>query len=75
MPARIKGQRVGGMFTIYGNREGLIEIAITCLQLALLPEDDAEARQLGNHYHFEPGLDQSTLDDSHSFEILYKPDL
>jgi hypothetical protein len=60
---------------VIGNREGLVGLAEVCLRLALLPEDDAEAQRLGNHYHYadfgnnvEPGSDAELL-------ITYKPDL
>jgi len=39
-------------FEIVGNRDGLRRLAEVCLSLAQLPEDDAEARKMGNHFHF-----------------------
>jgi hypothetical protein len=61
-------------FEIIANREGLMELAAACLQLAMQPEDDEQVRQSGNHTHFaewfnnlEPGCDE--------FIITYKPDL
>ena len=61
-------------FEIAGNREGLRELARVCLALADLPENDAEARRLGNHYHFADYLDTAE-EGSTPFIILYKPDL
>jgi len=61
-------------FEIVGNREGLRRLAEVCLNLADLPQDDAEARKMGNHFHFADYM--NTLDDgSTPFIVLYKPDL
>ena len=61
-------------FEIVGNREGLRRLAEVCLSLADLPQDDAEARKMGNHFHFADYM--NTLDDgSTPFIVLYKPDL
>jgi hypothetical protein len=61
-------------FEIVANREGLMRLAITCLRMAMQPENNEQARQSGNHCHFaewannlEPGSDD--------FIIVYKPDL
>jgi len=61
-------------FEIVGNREGLRRLAEVCLNLADLPQDDAEARKMGNHFHFADYM--NTLEDgSTPFIVLYKPDL
>jgi hypothetical protein len=72
---KIRVQKTDTGIDVIGNREGLIGLAEICLRLALLPENDAEARTLGNHYHYaewgnnvEPGSDAELL-------ITYKPDL
>jgi hypothetical protein len=72
--ARLEKDGSFDLFTIVGNRDGLLGLAEICTRLADLPEDDEAARKLGNHYHFsevmnnlEPG--------SVSFKIRYKPDL
>jgi hypothetical protein len=63
-------------FEIAGNREGLREFARVCLALAELPEDDEEAKRLGNHYHFDEFLAQGlVVDGSTPFIVLYKPNL
>ena len=62
-------------FEIVANREGLMSLAIACLQMAMQPEDNEQVVQTGgNHWHFadwnnnvEPGSDD--------FMIVYKPDL
>jgi hypothetical protein len=54
--------------------EGLRELARVCLALADLPEDDEEARRLGNHYHFAEYMNNSE-EGSTPFIILYKPTL
>ena len=61
-------------FEIVANREGLLALALACLQLAMLPENNAEALKLGNHIHFAEwfnNLEQG----SDAFMIVYKPDL
>ena len=61
-------------FEIVGNREGLIRLAQACLALAMLPEDNEQALQLGNHIHyaeFATNIEQG----SDEFIIVYKPDL
>ena len=61
-------------FEIVGNREGLRRLAEVCLNLADLPEDDAEARKMGNHFHFADYM--NTLEHGGTpFIVLYKPDL
>jgi hypothetical protein len=59
---------------IVGNREGLIGLAEICQRLAALPEDDEQAKRLGNHYHFAPWMNNAE-EDSITLTILYKPDL
>jgi hypothetical protein len=63
-----------GRLEIIANREGLMELAAACPQLAMQPENDEKVKQTGNHTHFaeefnnlEPGSDE--------FIITYKPDL
>jgi hypothetical protein len=61
-------------FEIVGNRDGLRRLAEVCLNLAQLPEDDAEARKMGNHFHCADYM--NTLEDGATpFVVLYKPDL
>lgn len=58
-----------------GNREALIGLAILCLRLAILPEDDAVAGKLGNHHHhYDPSMNNAE-DGSLEMTITYKPDL
>lgn len=52
MSEKLKVEQVDGVLEIIANREGLRGLADVCLQLAALPEDDGEARKLGNHYHY-----------------------
>jgi hypothetical protein len=59
---------------IIANREGLNGLADVCQRLAMLPEDDEQARRLGNHYHYAPWMN-NTEQDSIALMILYKPDL
>jgi hypothetical protein len=59
---------------IIANREGLNGLADICQRLAKLPEDNDLAKQLGNHYHYAPWMN-NTEDDSITLTILYKPDL
>ena len=62
-------------FEIVANREGLMGLALACLQLAMQTENNEQVLQSGgNHWHFaewnsnlEPGSDE--------FIIVYKPDL
>jgi hypothetical protein len=61
-------------FEIAGNREGLKQLADICLDLAQLPEDNEEAKRLGNRYHFADYMN-NLEDGSTPFIILYKPDL
>ena len=61
-------------FEIAENREGLKQLAEVCLALAELPEDNEEAKRLGNHYHFADYMN-NLEDGSTEFTILYKPDL
>jgi hypothetical protein len=66
--------RDGDGFEIIGNRDGLVGLAQMCLQLAMLPEDCDEAKKLGNHYHFQPEMNNAE-EGSLRMSILYKPDL
>ena len=59
---------------IVSNREGLMGLAVICLQLAMLPENDVEAQQRGNHYHFGEAFN-NTEPGSLDLTILFKPDL
>lgn len=74
MDPKLKAYPYKDGFEIAGNRPGLRELARVCLALADLPEDDAEAQRLGNHYHFADYMD--TADEgSTPFIILYKPEM
>ena len=76
MDSKLKASPYEGGVQIAGNREGLRELARVCLALADLPEDDDEARRLGNHYHFDEFLAQGLVEaGSTPFVILYKPNL
>jgi hypothetical protein len=59
---------------IVANREGLMGLAAICLQLAMLPEDDAAAEALGNHYHYGETFNNAE-DGSIDLTLLYKPNL
>ena len=74
MAEKLKIVGDGKWFEIIGNREGLIGLAIMCLRLAMLPEDDDEAQKLGNHYHYNPSMNNAE-EGSLEMTILYKPDL
>jgi len=63
-----------GGLEIVGNREGLMGLAVICLQLAMLPEDDAEAERRGNHYHYGETFN-NTEPGSLDLTVLFKPDL
>jgi hypothetical protein len=75
MAEKIKGKSGTTQgFEIVANREGLMGLAIACLQMAMQPENNEQVIQSGNHRHFaewannlEPGSDD--------FIIVYKPDL
>lgn len=61
-------------FEIMANREGLIDLANACLDLASLPEDDDQAKKLCNHRHFADW--QGNVEEGSSdFIIVYKPNL
>ena len=76
MEPKLKAYPYENGFEIAGNREGLREFARVCLALAELPEDDEEAKRLGNHYHFDEFLAQGlVVDGSTPFIVLYKPNL
>ena len=59
---------------VVGNRRGLLGLAEVCTQLANLPENRADARQLGNHYHFAEYMN-NTEPGSIELEVLYDPEL
>jgi len=62
-------------FEIVANREGLMGLAVACLQLAIQTENNEQVLQNGgNHWHFADwnGNVESGSDD---FIIVYKPDL
>ena len=63
-----------GGLEIVGNREGLMGLAVICLQLAMLPEDDADAQLRGNHYHYGETFN-NTEPGSLDLTVLFKPDL
>jgi hypothetical protein len=76
MDSKLKAYPHSDGFEIVGNREGLRELARVCLALADLPEDDEEAKRLGNHYHFDEFLAQGVVEEgSTPFIVLYKPNL
>ena len=60
--------------TVIGNRRGLIGLAEICQQLAALPENSAESRKLGNHYHYAEWMNNAEPG-SVPLEILYDPSL
>lgn len=75
MAARIKSKSgTSEGFEIIANREGLMELAVTCLQLAMQPENDEQVKQTGNHTHFAEEFN-NLEPDSDEFIITYKPDL
>jgi hypothetical protein len=74
MDSKLKAHPYEDGFEIVGNREGLRELARVCLALAELPEDDGEAKRLGNHHHFADYMNNSE-EGSTPFIILYKPNL
>ena len=59
---------------VEANREGLIGLAEICLRLALLPENEAEASRLGNHYHYADWANNTESADAELL-ITYKPEL
>ena len=61
-------------FEIVGNREGLKGLAEVCLRLAELPDDNEEAKKLGNHYHYADYMN-NLEEGSIPLTILYKGDL
>jgi hypothetical protein len=74
MDSKVKAYPYEDGFEIVGNREGFRELARVCLALAALPEDDEEAKRLGDHYHFAEYMNNS-VEGSTPFIILYKPNL
>jgi hypothetical protein len=62
-------------FEIVANREGLMGLAVACLQMAMQPEDNEQVVQSGgNHWHFAEWA--SNLEaGSDEFILVYKPDL
>ena len=74
MDAKLTARPYEDGFEIVGNRDGLRRLAKVCLDLAELPEDAAEARKIGNHFHFADYM--NTLEDGATpFIVLYRPDL
>ena len=71
---KLKAYPYEGGFEIAGNREGLKQLAEICLSLAELPENNEEAKRLGNHYHFADYMN-NLENGSTEFTILYDPDL
>jgi hypothetical protein len=74
MSEKLKVETSDQSVQIIGNREGLRGLAEVALQLADLPEDDEQARKLGNHYHFADYMNNAE-EGSVPLVILYKPDL
>ena len=72
--AKIVASVYGDGFEIQANRAGLRQLAQICLDLAELPEDEQQARQLGNHYHFEAEM-FSAEPGSVPILVTYKPEL
>jgi hypothetical protein len=76
MPEKIKtksGTAQG--FEIVANREGLMALAVACLQMAMQPENNEHLVQSGgNHWHFAEWAD-NLEPGSEDFIIVYKPDL
>jgi hypothetical protein len=73
MAEKIKVVTSGEGVEVIGNRAGLKGLAEIALRLAALPEDDEEAKRLGNH-HFADYLN-SAEEGSVPMIITYKPDL
>lgn len=74
MSIKIRAVATDDGFEIIGNREGLLALAQTCQSLAGLPDDPAESRRQGNHYHFAPWMN-NTGEDSVRFLIMYRREL
>lgn len=74
MEEKIKAVATAHGFEIVANRQGLMDLARVCRQLASLPEDPPESRRLGNHYHYAPWMNNAE-EDSVEFSIRYKPEL
>lgn len=72
--AKIKASSWGEGIEIQGNRAGLRQLAQICLDLADLPEDEQQSRQLGNHYHFEAEMFTAERG-SVPFLVVYSPEL
>jgi hypothetical protein len=76
MDSKLKAYPYERGFEIVGNREGLRELARVCLALADLPDNDDEAKRLGNHYHFDEFVTEGLVQEgSTPFIVLYKPNL
>jgi hypothetical protein len=78
MAAKIK-TRAGTSqgFEIVANREGLMSLALTCLEMAIQPEvQDTEQvmKSGGNHFHFAEWA-SNVEEGSDDFMIVYNPDL
>jgi hypothetical protein len=74
LPEKIRIRRTETGIEVTGNRNGLVGLAEVCLRLAMLPEDDAEARRLGNHYHYAEWMNNAESGDC-DLLIVYKKDL
>jgi len=74
MAEKLKIRPYEGGFEVVGNREGLRGLAEICLRLAELPNNDEEAKKLGNHYHYADYMN-NLEEGSIPLTILYKPDL
>jgi hypothetical protein len=65
----------GQGFEIVANREGLMALAVACLEMAMQPENNEQVLQSGgNHWHFAEWAG-NLEDGSDDFIIVYKPDL
>jgi hypothetical protein len=71
---KIKITKTENGVEVIGNREGLMGMAEVCLRLAMLPENETEARKLGNHYHYAEWAN-NTEQGSADVLIVYKPEL
>jgi hypothetical protein len=76
MAEKIKSKsRTTQGFEIVANREGLMRLAATCLQMAMQPENNEQMTQRGgNHCHVAEWAN-NLKPDSDDFIIVYKPDL
>jgi hypothetical protein len=75
MAEKIKGKAGTTQgFEIVANREGLMGLAVACLQMAMQPENNEQVMQRGNHRHFAEWAN-NLESGSDEFIIVYKPDL